>query len=77
MEKKKWDTMKISLHIQTNCPLEKKCILAGMRSTWALEKTAQYQLQAKLQYGEVESDGVNFSKGKFPETIGVRMDGPY
>ena len=55
----------------------KKCLLAGMRSTWALEKTAQHQLQAKLQYGEVESDGVNFSKGKFPETIGVRTDGPY
>ena len=44
-----------------------------MRSIWPLEKTAQHQLQAKLQYGEVESDGVNFSNGKFSETIGECM----
>ena len=55
----------------------KKYFLAGMRSIWALEKTAQHQLQAKLQYGEVESDGVNFSEGKVHETIEVHVDGPY
>ena len=76
MEKKVGHNENFSAHLD-QLSTRKKCLLAGMRSTWALGKTAQHQLQAKLQYGEVESDGVNFSEGKVPETIGVRMDGPY